>query len=331
MYSVGRAVCARNSPLVTESSIGRLFVIASRNASSDVPGYQQEVDEEGFRILRLHGRKSQAQVRKKREPPPVLPPRETRMPTNQKWSDVWPGPRTFHPASVPLPLRQGINDLGASPDKWANAELMKIPNFLHLTPPAIKNHCEVLKKFCTPWPEELATEEDMKKHFPLEVITSDYCFSAPTIRNPLSRIVTIKFPLNQLKFDRHSRDKFLRLVGERYDEETGIVTIVTDKCPVRKQNYDYALYLLTAIYHESWVKEPWENEKSVADYEFYDWDNSVSRTNVETFLKATNQDISAKMEDIEDYKKATVAVFDEGENDYNWQKYKEASEKLLLS
>ncbi|KAF6201169.1 hypothetical protein GE061_005616 [Apolygus lucorum] len=331
MYFVSRALCAKNSPLVADSTIGRLLVTSRRNASSDVPGSQQETDEEGFRILRLYGKKSQTQLRRKREPPPVLPPRESRMPTNQKWSDVWPGPRTFHPASVPLPIRQGINQLGASPDKWANAELMKIPNFLHLTPPAIKGHCEALKKFCTPWPEQLNTEEDIKKHFPLEVITSDYCFSAPTIRNPLSRIVTIKFPLSRLKFDRHSKDKFLRLVGERYDEETDTVTIVTDKCPVRKQNYEYAIYLLTALYHESWVREPWENEKSVADYEFYEWDTSVSRSNVESFLKATNQEVSTRIEDVEAYKSATVAVFDEGENDYNWQKYKEASEKLLLS
>ena len=42
-------------------------------------------------------------------------------------------------------------------------------------------------------------------------------------------------------------------MSDKYNEETGIVTIVTDKCPLWKQNYDYAIYLLTALYYESWV------------------------------------------------------------------------------
>jgi len=59
--------------------------------------------------------------------------------------------------------------------------------------------------------------------------------------------------LSSLELDEHARDKFLRLVGERYDEKTDIVTITTDSCPLKKQNYDYAQYLLAALYHESWV------------------------------------------------------------------------------
>jgi len=31
------------------------------------------------------------------------------------------------------------------PDKYANLELIKVQNFLHLTPPAIKQQCEALK------------------------------------------------------------------------------------------------------------------------------------------------------------------------------------------
>lgn len=34
---------------------------------------------------------------------------------------------------------------GIPPGRYANAELMKIPNFLHLTPAHIKKHCEALK------------------------------------------------------------------------------------------------------------------------------------------------------------------------------------------
>lgn len=43
----------------------------------------------------------------------------------------------------------------------------------------------------------------------------------------------------------------IRLVGDRYDEESDILTIVTDRCPLKKQNYDYGIYVLTALYHES--------------------------------------------------------------------------------
>ena len=77
------------------------------------------------------------------------------MKTDQDWPSVWAGPRTFHPASVPLPIRQGFAYLRrqATPGKYANVELMKVPNFLHLTPPAIQKHCEAIKKFCTPWPK----------------------------------------------------------------------------------------------------------------------------------------------------------------------------------
>ena len=30
---------------------------------------------------------------------------------------------------------------------------------------------------------------------------------------------------------------------------------MTDRCPLRQQNLDYALYLLTALFHESWVSD----------------------------------------------------------------------------
>ncbi|KAK9500441.1 hypothetical protein O3M35_001706 [Rhynocoris fuscipes] len=291
---------------------------------------EPETDEEGFRVLDLKKSKRTTSQRRRQVSIPVMPPRESKMLPDQIWSDVWPGPRTFHPASVPLPLRQGINKLGAPPSKWANAELMKIPNFLHLTPPAVKKHCDALKMFCTKWPKGLETDEQMRKHFPLEVITMDYCYSSPSIRNPMARIVTIKFPLSCLEFDKHSRDKFLRLVGDRYDADTDIVTIVTDKCPLKKQNYEYALYLLTALYHESWITEPWESEKSEADLEYYDWDNSISKENIIALLKLTNEEPNLSSPKVNAYKTAVINLFDEGENDYNLSKYKEASLSILF-
>jgi len=147
--------------------------------------------------------------------PALLPPREKRMPIDQDWPSVWPGPRTFHPDSVPLPVRQGYpaRKQDAPPDKYANLELMKIPNFLHLTPLAVQRHCQALKsnnssillylvfyekflivslEFCTPWPEGLGNEEDSDTHFPIRLSTSDYLHSSPSIRDPLSRIVTLQ-------------------------------------------------------------------------------------------------------------------------------------------
>lgn len=197
--------------------------------------------------------KGQQNARRSPRKVDVPPPRSLEMPTDQDWGNVWPGPRSFHPATVPLPVRQGYVEKGVSPGKFANAELMKIPNFLHLTPPVIKRQCEALKKFCTPWPKSLDSEEKCEAYFPLEVASSDYCHSSPTIRDNLARIVTVKFKLAALNLGGRAKDKFLRLVGDRYDEKSDVVTIVTDRCPLKKQNYDYAMYLITALYHESLV------------------------------------------------------------------------------
>lgn len=178
---------------------------------------------------------------------------------NKEWRRVWPAARVFHPAVVPLPVHMGYierPDLYSAPDKWNNLELMKIPNFLHLTPPAIKVHCEAMKRFCTKWPEELKRDEDCWRHFPLEYIYTDYVHSLPSIRNPYARIVKLRFKLDSLPLDDHARDKLKRVLNckkERYDLETGIVTLVADKCPLKKQNYDYINYLLTACFFESWV------------------------------------------------------------------------------
>jgi len=42
-------------------------------------------------------------------------------------------------------LIQRQENQGMPPGKYANAELMKIPNFLHLTPAHIKQHCAAMK------------------------------------------------------------------------------------------------------------------------------------------------------------------------------------------
>ncbi|XP_026762123.1 28S ribosomal protein S35, mitochondrial [Galleria mellonella] len=311
------------------------------NSTSADMAINKGEEEEEFRVLDIL-KKRQRQQRRVNRRADVQPDRADRMPTDQNWGNVWPGPKTFHPSSVPLPLRQGYVPKGqAPPGKKANAELMKIPNFLHLTPPVIKAQCEAIKQFCTEWPKLLNSEEAIENHYPVEIITSDYCHASPSIRNPLARIVTLRVKLSTLKLDQHARDKFIRLVGERYDPETDLVTITADRCPIRKQNQDYVNYLLTACYHESWNFEEWEREKMEEDMEYYNWDKNPSkRSLVNWYLKTQNQSKELSDEEYsnydvsqipngEEYKVAVSSYMNDGESEGTVEKYGEAVRKLL--
>ncbi|VDP84560.1 unnamed protein product [Echinostoma caproni] len=120
-------------------------------------------------------------------------PHHLRYPPVIKWTSIWPSAATFNYSVVPLPIRQGYcKNSGISPEKYANAELMKIPNFLHLTKAHIQMHCAALKKFCTDWPSGLQSAQETLNHYPLEVIQHSYAFSASTLRDPRARIVSIK-------------------------------------------------------------------------------------------------------------------------------------------
>lgn len=218
---------------------------------------------------------------------------------------------------------------------------MKIPNFLHLTPPAIKAQCEAIKQYCTDWPTLLNSEEAIEKHYPVEIITSDYCHASPSIRNPLARIITLRVKLSTLNLDKHARDKFIRLVGNRYDKTTDLVTITADRCPIRKQNLDYVSYLLTACYHESWNVEEWEREKSEEDMEYYDWDNNVSKRNlVDWYMLLTNDPRKLSVEEYrnfdisvipngESYKDAVSSYFNDGESEAVLKNYTKVVRNLL--
>ncbi|CAG9770685.1 unnamed protein product [Ceutorhynchus assimilis] len=312
---------SRNIERVPFRSIEKQLVASYCNSSP-----QTQTKQEEFRALNIRNVKDPFQTRRRLQKTAVFPPRADQMPVDQDWGSVWPGPRSFHPATVPLPVRQGFTEKGAPPpNKFNNAELMKIPNFLHLTPPVIKRQCEALKKFCTPWPKALDNEDKIQKNFPIEVISSDYCYSSPTIRDPMARIITVKFKLASLKLDDRARDKFLRLVGPRYNEENDTVTIVTDRCPLKKQNYDYAMYLVTALFHESKKVEPWEEMKSEADMEIYCWENNASKKNIEALFGCKSEEIPNAAE----YSEAVSHYMNEGENDYTISKYGEAVKKLL--
>ncbi|KAL0103557.1 hypothetical protein PUN28_017668 [Cardiocondyla obscurior] len=303
-------------------------------ASRPLAAYSSESQETTkFRVLELYSKyKKPMQEKRKMQKIKVPPARATQMPIDQDWPSAWPGARTFHPGSVPLPLRQGYVTKGVPPGKYANAELMKIPNFLHLTPPAIQRHCEALKQFCTEWPVGLETEEKCVKHFPIEIITSDYCYSSPSIRDPLSRIVSLRVKLSSLHLDTHAKDKLLRLLGDKYNPETDLITITADRCPTRKQNLEYVWYLLTAVYHESWRVEPWEAEKSIADMEYYDWDINQSRISLVTMYKWPESPTDYDYETIPnatEYKVAVSDLINNGEDQYAINKYKEAVKNLL--
>lgn len=65
--------------------------------------------------------------------------------------------------------------------------------------------------------------------------------------------------------------------SSRYDQKTGVITIVTDRCPMRHQNLDHSLYALTAAYCESWLTEEWElTERQEADMAEFNFENSRS-------------------------------------------------------
>lgn len=131
-----------------------------------------------------------------------------------------------------------------------------------------------------------------------------------------------------MPLDQHARDKFLRLVDTRYDPETDIVTISVDRCPLRKQNFEYAQYLLTALFHESFIVEPWESLKVEADMEYYDWQNNQSKKTVETILR-WGKPPTEPVKSTDDFAKCVEKIFNDGENDQNLLEYKEEVLKLL--
>lgn len=47
---------------------------------------------------------------------------------------------------------------------------------------------------------------------------------------------------------------------------------------MRHQNLDYSLYVLTALFHESWITEPWEiTDIEVDDLKSFEYEKSSSK------------------------------------------------------
>ncbi|KAI6215660.1 MRP-S28 domain-containing protein [Aphelenchoides besseyi] len=197
----------------------------------------------------------------------VRRPRQEEMPEDQDWPSVWPAAQTYRSSVVPLPLRMGWR---RKPDKRppfkreGNLELLKIPNFLHLTPEHIRRHCEAIKKFCTPFPQELKDNPKLvNEYFPVSYSYSDYVHQGTSIRDIRSRVVSMNIRVPHLGLDPHGEDKLKKLVGNRYDEKSDSLNIVSDRCYTRKQNREYSEYLLVVLYHESNKVEDWEKEARI--------------------------------------------------------------------
>ncbi|XP_022098397.1 28S ribosomal protein S35, mitochondrial-like [Acanthaster planci] len=333
------SVLEASSPVKISSD--RLYSQYSSLVSTSLP----DVDSEIERVSRhsLRGKAMRAMQEKLRRREPLPPPRELRMKEDQDWSNVYPTAAPFKWSAVPLPIRMGYPvRRGIPPHKYGNAELLKIPNFLHLTPPAIKKHCAALKEFCTEWPEGLETDEDCERHFPLEVETSDYLFSGPSLRHPDARIITVKVKLRDLPLDKHARWKLIQLAGQRYNKKTQTLTLTTDRCPVRKQNRNYAMYLLTVLFNEAWITEPWEADITEDDMEEYVWDISPSRrSTIATLARMNNKDnmegeVSPGEEleylgspEVSKYGDAVTALRNTPESHQSLERYKAAALSLL--
>uniref|UniRef100_A0A8C8GR65 Mitochondrial ribosomal protein S35 n=1 Tax=Oncorhynchus tshawytscha TaxID=74940 RepID=A0A8C8GR65_ONCTS len=231
-------------------------------------------------------------------------PRTDRMPVDQDWTTVYPTATPFRQGSVPLPVRMGFPvKKGVPPEKKGNLELIKIPNFLHLTPLAIKKHCEALKPFCTEWPSALDTGAKCDEHFPIKVESKDYVSAGTSLRNPSARIVHLRVSLSACV------------------------------------NYDYAMYLLTVLYHESWKMEAWESEKTVADMEEYSWEDSPSQKNIMSTLvrmqvagegegEAVREELLGRPE-VQEYRDSVTRLKNEGESESSMHQYRDAVKKLL--
>lgn len=86
--------------------------------------------------------------------------------------------------------------------------------------------------------------------------------------------------------------------------------------------------MFTALYHESNIVEEWERNKQEADMEFYDWHRNKSKV---TSTEVLNWNLSSEKEVVppQSYIESVENLMNEGENEYNLNKYKEEVVKML--
>nr|KAF6369682.1 mitochondrial ribosomal protein S35 [Myotis myotis] len=204
------------------------------------------------------------------------------------------------------------------------------------------------RKALPPRTEKMAVDQDWPSVYPVAAPFKPSAVPLPVRMGypvkmgvPMAKegnLELLKVKLSSLNLDDHAKKKLIKLVGERYCKTTDVLTIKTDRCPLKRQNYDYAMYLLTVLYHESWKTEDWEKNKTEADMEEYIWTNSSSEKNIlETLLqiKAAEKNLEVTKEEllgtkeIEDYKKCVVSLKNEGDSENTLSQYKDSVKRLL--
>lgn len=109
-----------------------------------------------------------------------------------------------------------------------------------------------------------------------------------------------------------------------------MVTITADRCPTKKQNFEYVQYLLTALYHEAWVVEPWEEVKTEEDMEYYDWEQNQSKKSIEAVLR-WEKSADEPIPSLNAYADVVEKLFNEGETVEALEEYKAEVLKLIAT
>lgn len=185
---------------------------------------------------------------------------------------------------TPIPVRERVADVRTllpglrvgtpffedmvQPDAHGNEELAKISNFLHLTPPMVEAHTSHLKELCTPCPD--------RPKRPVKIYKTNYAFVGPSMKQPMSRNVSIKVDINDLDIAAEHRDTFEQLVTAHPKDdfmsyhrvgkhprrkaqefpvltklEGGTLTITGQQCPTRDQNTNLCFYRLSGFLDEA--------------------------------------------------------------------------------
>lgn len=103
-------------------------------------------------------------------------------------------------------------------------------------------------KFCVPFPRHKASWVKDRQTAG-ELVSFNLYSQSLAVVPPLVQVC-----LKDLSLTSHARDKMIKLAGKRYNTATDSITIVGKKCPTRRQNKEYVLYLLKVLYLESNVR-----------------------------------------------------------------------------
>lgn len=92
--------------------------------------------------------------------------------------------------------------------------------------------------------------------------------------------------------------------------------------------------MITALFHESFVVEDWESTKGESDMERYYWNRNKSKETAESILNwkpdGTDSAVpTAQLEAHDGFATAVENIFNEGEDEDAYRKYKEETLKLL--